>query len=108
MNQTVSPGPRTGGVRIPASKAQARRRLSGAALGAQPVALRCDGVSADIAATAQISPTPPSTDPARSSVSRLPRLLERWMTFTPPAAWRVSSLAKRTKMIIRNVPVPGP
>ena len=53
MNQTVSPGPRTGSVRIPASKSQAHRLLICAALGAQPVALRCDGVSADIAATAR-------------------------------------------------------
>ena len=41
MNQTVSPGPRTGSVRIPASKSQAHRLLICAALGAQPVALRC-------------------------------------------------------------------
>lgn len=53
MNQTVSPGPRTGSVRIPASKSQAHRLLICAALGAQPVSLRCDGVSADIAATAR-------------------------------------------------------
>lgn len=53
MNQTVSPGPRTGSVRIPASKSQAHRLLICAALGAQPVALQCDGVSADIAATAR-------------------------------------------------------
>lgn len=53
MNQTVSPGPRTGSVRIPASKSQAHRLLICAALGAQPVVLRCDGVSADIAATAR-------------------------------------------------------
>lgn len=53
MNQTVLPGPRTGSVRIPASKSQAHRLLICAALGAQPVALRCDGVSADIAATAR-------------------------------------------------------
>ena len=51
MNQTVFPGPRTGSVRIPASKSQAHRLLICAALGAQPVALRCDGISADIAAT---------------------------------------------------------
>ena len=51
MNQTVLPGPRTGSVRIPASKSQAHRLLICAALGAQPVTLRCDGVSADIAAT---------------------------------------------------------
>ena len=38
MNQTVSPGPRTGSVRIPASKSQAHRLLICAALGAQPVA----------------------------------------------------------------------
>lgn len=53
MNQTVLPGPRTGSVRIPASKSQAHRLLICAALGAQPVTLRCDGVSADIAATAR-------------------------------------------------------
>ena len=53
MNQTILPGPRTGSVRIPASKSQAHRLLICAALGAQPVALRCDGVSADIAATAR-------------------------------------------------------
>ena len=53
MNQTVFPGPRTGSVRIPASKSQAHRLLICAALGAQPVALQCDGVSADIAATAR-------------------------------------------------------
>lgn len=52
MNQTILPGPRTGSVRIPASKSQAHRLLICAALGAQPVALQCDGVSADIAATA--------------------------------------------------------
>ena len=51
MNQTVSPGARTGSVRIPASKSQAHRLLICAALGAQPVALQCDGISADIAAT---------------------------------------------------------
>ena len=51
MNQTVSPGARTGSVRIPASKSQAHRLLICAALGAQPVTLRCDGISADIAAT---------------------------------------------------------
>ena len=51
MNQTISPGARTGSVRIPASKSQAHRLLICAALGAQPVTLRCDGISADIAAT---------------------------------------------------------
>ena len=53
MNQTILPGPRTGSVRIPASKSQAHRLLICAALGARPVALQCDGVSADIAATAR-------------------------------------------------------
>lgn len=53
MNQTVFPGTRTGSVRIPASKSQAHRLLICAALGAQPVMLQCDGVSADIAATAR-------------------------------------------------------
>ena len=53
MNQTVLPGPRTGSMRIPASKSQAHRLLICAALGAQPVMLQCDGVSADIAATAR-------------------------------------------------------
>ena len=51
MNQTVCPGARTGSVRIPASKSQAHRLLICATLGAQPVTLRCDGISADIAAT---------------------------------------------------------
>ena len=51
MNQTISPGARTGSVRIPASKSQAHRLLICAALGAQPVTLHCDGISADIAAT---------------------------------------------------------
>ena len=51
MNFVISPGARTGAVRIPASKSQAHRLLICAALGAQPVALRCDGISADIAAT---------------------------------------------------------
>ena len=55
MNQTISPGARTGSVRIPASKSQAHRLLICAALGAQPVARRCDGVSADIAATLPVS-----------------------------------------------------
>ena len=55
MNQTVLPGPRTGSVRIPASKSQAHRLLICAALGARPVALQCDGVSADIAATLPVS-----------------------------------------------------
>ena len=43
MNQTISPGARTGSVRIPASKSQAHRLLICAALGAQPVraARRC-------------------------------------------------------------------
>ncbi len=53
MNQTILPGPRTGSVRIPASKSQAHRLLICAALGVQPVMLQCDGVSADIAATAR-------------------------------------------------------
>ena len=51
MNQTISPGARTGSVRILASKSQAHRLLICAVLGAQPVTLRCDGISADIAAT---------------------------------------------------------
>ena len=52
MNQTVSPGPRTGSVRIPASKSQAHRLLICAALGKAPVTVRCDGLNADILATA--------------------------------------------------------
>ena len=55
MNFVISPGARTGAVRIPASKSQAHRLLICAALGAPPVALRCDGVSADIAATLPVS-----------------------------------------------------
>ena len=59
-------------------------------------------------ATEEIRPTPTSTYPARRAVNRLPRLEARLTTFTPPAAWRVSSLAKRTSAIIMKVPVPGP
>ena len=49
--KTLLPGPRCGCVRIPASKSQAHRLLIEAALGADETALRCDGVSKDIAAT---------------------------------------------------------
>ena len=51
MNQTLLPGPRSGAVDIPASKSQAHRLLICAALGQTPVALRCRGISRDIAAT---------------------------------------------------------
>ena len=51
MNRVIRPGARSGSVRIPASKSQAHRLLICAALGAAPCILKCDGVSADIAAT---------------------------------------------------------
>ncbi len=51
MNRTVLPGPRSGCVTVPASKSQAHRLLICAALGGGETLLRCDGVSADIAAT---------------------------------------------------------
>ena len=52
MNQTVSPGARTGSERIPASKSQAHRLLICAALGKAPVTVRCAGLNADFLATA--------------------------------------------------------
>ena len=52
MNFVISPGARTGAVRIPASKSQAHRLLLCAALGKAPVTVRCDGLNADILATA--------------------------------------------------------
>ncbi len=52
MTATILPGERSGGVTAPASKSQAHRLLICAALGENPVTLRCDGVSRDIAATA--------------------------------------------------------
>ena len=52
MNKTVKPGPRSGRVRIPASKSQGHRLLICAALGEREVMLVCDGISRDIAATA--------------------------------------------------------
>lgn len=51
MNRIVTPGPRSGVVRIPASKSQAHRLLICAALGEDKTEIRCDGVSADIEAT---------------------------------------------------------
>ena len=52
MNITIAPGPRTGSIRVPASKSQAHRLLICAALGTHPVRLRLDGRSRDIDATA--------------------------------------------------------
>ena len=53
MNVTLTPGPRSGTVRIPASKSQAHRLLLCAALGTGETTLLCDGISADIEATAR-------------------------------------------------------
>lgn len=53
MSMTLAPGERTGCVRIPASKSQAHRLLICAALGAGETTVECDGVSADIEATAR-------------------------------------------------------
>ena len=51
MKVNITPGPRTGCVRIPASKSQAHRLLICAALGQEDCVIRCDGISKDIAAT---------------------------------------------------------
>ena len=53
MKRTIIPGVRTGRVRIPASKSQAHRLLICAALGEEKTEVVCDGISADIAATAK-------------------------------------------------------
>ncbi len=52
MNRLLMPGERSGCVRVPASKSQAHRLLICAALGEAPCEIVCDGVSADILATA--------------------------------------------------------
>ena len=51
MNVMLLGGPRTGCVRVPASKSQAHRLLICAALGDRPVTVLCDGMNADICAT---------------------------------------------------------
>jgi len=51
MNTVVSPGSRTGSVRVPASKSRAHRLLICAALSKRPCTVICDTVSADIEAT---------------------------------------------------------
>ncbi len=51
MNLTITPGARTGTVRVPASKSQAHRLLICAALGKKTVQIRCAGRNADILAT---------------------------------------------------------
>ena len=56
MNITIAPGPRTGSIRVPASKSQAHRLLICAALGTHPVRLRLDGRSKDIDASAPSAP----------------------------------------------------
>ena len=53
MKRMISPGARTGRVHIPASKSQAHRLLICAALGEETCEIVCDGISADIAATAE-------------------------------------------------------
>ena len=53
MKRMIFPGARTGRVHIPASKSQAHRLLICAALGEETCEIVCDGVSADIAATAK-------------------------------------------------------
>ena len=53
MKRTIIPGARTGRVHIPASKSQAHRLLICAALGEEKTEVVCDGISADIAATAK-------------------------------------------------------
>ena len=51
MNVTLAPGPRSGELRIPASKSQAHRLLICAALAPSPSVLRLDGLSNDLSAT---------------------------------------------------------
>lgn len=51
MNVMRLGGPRSGCVRVPASKSQAHRLLICAALGDRPVTVLCDGMNADICAT---------------------------------------------------------
>ena len=53
MKRTIPCGARTGRVHIPASKSQAHRLLICAALGEETCEIVCDGISADIAATAE-------------------------------------------------------
>lgn len=52
MTVELLPGARRGAVRVPASKSQAHRLLILAALGGEETTLLCDGISRDIAATA--------------------------------------------------------
>ena len=52
MNISIAPGERSGRVKIPASKSQAHRLLICAALGERETLIECDGLSADIRATA--------------------------------------------------------
>ncbi len=52
MTVELLPGTRRGAVRVPASKSQAHRLLILAALGREETTLLCDGISRDIAATA--------------------------------------------------------
>ena len=52
MIEILQPGFRTGAVHIPASKSQAHRLLICAALSQNETAIRCRGISRDIAATA--------------------------------------------------------
>lgn len=53
MTRVITPGARSGAITAPASKSQAHRLLICAALGKGECEIRCDGVSADIAATAR-------------------------------------------------------
>ena len=52
MKARLLPGPRWGSVQVPASKSQAHRLLICAALGQTECRMECDGISRDIAATA--------------------------------------------------------
>ena len=51
MNVTLIPGPRTGRVKVPASKSQAHRLMILAALGTSETKILCEGISQDIEAT---------------------------------------------------------
>ena len=52
VNRILLPGERCGSVRIPSSKSAAHRILICAAFGGRPVAVRLNGLSQDILATA--------------------------------------------------------
>lgn len=83
MNIVLHPGPRSGLVKIPASKSQAHRLLICAALGEDEALIKCDGLSADIRATvhclnalgADIRPTADEGALSVGPISKIPEEL---------------------------------